>query len=605
MLMADRPPAGSGRARRHKVPVSPGWWLLLVGGLLIAGLVFRLQDRARELEMARQEEQQLRCDELARRINGSLLAARQLTLSLAALGAPAAGERSATERLLGQMMLSASDELISGMGLWYERGLFKPGPELHGPYLHRANTGGALVLTYEWSTEAYDYTRQPWYRLALANPSRQNFTEPYPDGDDVYMSSVAAMHADDGRVLGVASVDVTLSSLRAFFANGRGTRTGEIYVTTRNDRLLFHSSEDRLMAALRQRGFKGKQLLEAGPELLAGLLSAAPEAERATIAGWKVHLVAAGPGSLQELRQLDRLLSGALVAIVLLLGGALAVVYRRVRVQRRRQEALEADLQRRLAQERRMERRRRLLEAVVRRRTAELERINANKDRLMSMLAHDTRGDFMVIRSYAAMLGELAERQDKIALHEAGESLLASANHAYANFESILTWLESQSDGLECRAERLEVATLLTEACALAEPRAKLKGIPLLIAPTAVAAVSADRDMVATVLRNLLTNAIKFTAAGGRVEVRCVRREDAPGCAVFEVSDTGIGLSAAEAAALFQRKAVCSRKGTAGERGLGLGLSICQELCQRMRGRIWMESVAGRGTTVRFTLPLA
>lgn len=580
-------------------------------GLLLAVAAGVFRARARVLETERRREQQLRCDEVARRIDSSLLAARQLTLTLAALGAGTTGDRAGAELLLARMMASAPDDLIYGMGLWYERGVFfGGGSALHGPYIHRVGGGrGTPELTYEWSTEHYDYTGRPWYRQAVQGTGSQSFTDPYLDEDDVYMSSVAPMYSKGRMLLGVVTVDVTLSSIRQFFAGPEGDLLGEIFVTTRTGRLLFHSEEPRIMAGLCRGGFAGSHLLEAEPAAVERLLHGedpglGPDAHSTTLAGWAVHYRETGPGSLRDLQQLERALLLGLVAIVLLSGTALALVYWRGNMQRRRQEALEADLQRRLQVERWMDRRRRLLEAVVRRRTAELERINANKDRLMSMLAHDTRGDFMVIRSYAAMLGDLIDGKDEAALRDAAASLLASSNRAYESFEEILAWLELQSGTPGSRPEIFTAGDLLASSCALAETRAKLKRITLSSSAAGLPRVFADRGMVATVLRNLLANAIKFTGEGGHVAVRAIRSDSKPQMAIIEVADNGVGMSPAEIETLLQRRVVPSRNGTAGERGLGLGFSICQDMCERIGGEIWIESAKGRGTTVSFTLPL-
>lgn len=608
--MKAPPSVSRWKSRRGRLRFSAAWWTILIVGSLLAIATGMFRSRAKVLEGERRREQQMRCGEIARRIDSSLLAARQLTLTLAAVGSGHVGDRTGIESLLAQLLASAPDDLIYGLGLWYERGAFLGGGDaLHGPYLHRARNGGsAPVLTYEWSTERYDYTTRSWYRQAVLEAAPQSFTEPYLDADDVYMSSVGAMRAADGRLVGVATVDVTLSSLRQFFAGPEGDLLGEVFVTTRGGRLLFHSDEPRILAALRADGFTGAHLLDAEPSVVEPLLHGAaeglnPDAHSATLAGWTVHLRETGPGSLRDLQLLERALLIALIAIVILSGGGLALVYWRGDVQRRRHEALEADLQRRLQTERWMDRRRRLLEAVVRRRTAELERVNANKDRLMSMLAHDTRGDFMVIRSYAAMLGELIAGKDEAALHDAASSLLASSNRAYDSFEEILAWLELQSGALESRPEAFDVADMVASSCALAEPRAKLKSITLTSAATGLPKVFADRGMVATVLRNLLANAVKFTGEGGRVEVRAIRSAAERAVVIVEVSDNGVGMTPAEMEGLLQRRAVVSRNGTAGERGLGLGFSICQDMCQKLGGEIWIESEKGRGTTVRFTLP--
>jgi signal transduction histidine kinase len=110
----------------------------------------------------------------------------------------------------------------------------------------------------------------------------------------------------------------------------------------------------------------------------------------------------------------------------------------------------------------------------------------------------------------------------------------------------------------------------------------------------------ADRDMIDTVFRNLVSNALKFTHSGGSIEVSSTQHETEIEIAI---SDTGTGITKEDLAKLFRIDLKHTHLGTAGEQGTGLGLILCKELVEKNGGRIWVESEAGKGTTFRFTVP--
>jgi signal transduction histidine kinase len=116
--------------------------------------------------------------------------------------------------------------------------------------------------------------------------------------------------------------------------------------------------------------------------------------------------------------------------------------------------------------------------------------------------------------------------------------------------------------------------------------------------------VSADRNMLETVVRNLVGNAIKFTPRGGTITLAAAPAEQ-PDRITLSVSDSGVGMAPAAAAKLFRIETHYSTPGTEQERGSGLGLVICKDMVDRSGGRIWVESQPGEGTTMSFTIPLA
>ena len=108
--------------------------------------------------------------------------------------------------------------------------------------------------------------------------------------------------------------------------------------------------------------------------------------------------------------------------------------------------------------------------------------------------------------------------------------------------------------------------------------------------------------MINTILRNLVSNAIKFTPSGGRVEVSAVKRE---GMLVISVTDTGVGIEPERIGRIFDLSAMETTRGTSNEKGTGLGLILCKEFAEMHGGRIWVESVIGRGSVFTFSIPAA
>lgn len=175
-----------------------------------------------------------------------------------------------------------------------------------------------------------------------------------------------------------------------------------------------------------------------------------------------------------------------------------------------------------------------------------------------------------------------------------------SAEHLFALLENLLTWARSQQGRLPYRPQTLGLTGLLSLTFAFTQSLADNKQIRLIAEIPPDLSVIADLDMLGTVLRNLLTNAIKFTPTGGSVTISA---RPAAGGVEISVSDTGIGISKEKAAELFQLGAKHRQLGTAGERGTGLGLILCKEFVEFHGGTICCESVEGQGSTFRVMLP--
>lgn len=231
----------------------------------------------------------------------------------------------------------------------------------------------------------------------------------------------------------------------------------------------------------------------------------------------------------------------------------------------------------------------------------QLHELNANKDKFFSIIAHDLRSPFNALLGYTELINDQFDTLSQAKLKEYLGKLQGSAERLYALLENLLTWSRIQRGIMEYSPERIELATIAADNVALFLSNAERKQLTLANSIQSNIVVYADYAMANTVMRNLISNALKFTPTGGTVAISA--RQGAQHVEVT-LSDTGVGMDAATIAQLFRIDAQHTTIGTSGERGTGLGLLLCHDLVKKNGGEIWVESEVGKGTTFRFTLPL-
>lgn len=228
-----------------------------------------------------------------------------------------------------------------------------------------------------------------------------------------------------------------------------------------------------------------------------------------------------------------------------------------------------------------------------------LEEVNASKDTFFSIIAHDVKSPLAGFLSFAQLL-----RHVQNIGHDQFQELVThfqqSAERLLALLENLLTWAQIQRGTMAFMPQRINLQRCAASVVGLFHQNATQKNIALDNALSQDVWVDADANILETILRNLLSNALKFTPSGGRVELRAVC--DAAAVKVM-VTDTGIGLSEENAANLFLVGKRSRQTGTAGEKGTGLGLILCKEFVEKHGGKIGVESTLHHGTTVWFTLP--
>ena len=231
----------------------------------------------------------------------------------------------------------------------------------------------------------------------------------------------------------------------------------------------------------------------------------------------------------------------------------------------------------------------------------ELQQVNATKDKFFSIISHDLRSPFSALLGFSEWLKNHLAEYDQEEIQAQLEHIHTSAKQLYTLLENLLTWSRLQRGIIQYEPEYIDFKQLIEINVDMLRTKAAQKQIELTHAIREKILVFADYQMVNTILRNLLSNALKFTPSGGAVQIHAVTRG-----AMLEVavSDTGVGIPPQDVSKLFQVDLKYTKKGTDGETGTGLGLSLCQEMIAHNGGRIEVFSEVGKGTTFTFTLPI-
>jgi signal transduction histidine kinase len=248
------------------------------------------------------------------------------------------------------------------------------------------------------------------------------------------------------------------------------------------------------------------------------------------------------------------------------------------------------------------------LEQQVKDRTAEIEaqrqelaELNVSKDKFFSIISHDLRSPFNALLGFSQLLSENLDQYDRPNIETMVGKIHLSAENLYALLENLLTWSRIQRGAMEHDPENLELAEIAEDTIDLFVSKAEEKNILLKHGIPQGLMAHADYNMVTTVIRNLVSNAMKFTSDGGKIEVSARSQNET--MIEVAVADTGTGIEQEDLSKLFRIDIRYTNVGTAGERGTGLGLNLCKDLVEKNGGTIWVESEVGKGTTFRFTLP--
>ena len=225
----------------------------------------------------------------------------------------------------------------------------------------------------------------------------------------------------------------------------------------------------------------------------------------------------------------------------------------------------------------------------------------ADKDKFYSVISHDLRGPFGSIRGLIQLMNDQYENYSREEVKEYLSIIRTSSDQTYELLENLLKWSKVHSGSMIFFPTLTNIPMTIDQVLAVHSPMSEAKKIEISKDYDLVGDFVVDVNMLRTVLRNLLTNAIKFTPTQGKIVVSGAIAE---GQLVLSVIDSGNGMEADTASRLFTNVGKYSTLGTDGERGTGLGLLIAKEFVQKHKGNIFVESVYGKGSKFTVVLPV-
>ncbi|MBW7453881.1 histidine kinase N-terminal 7TM domain-containing protein [Paenibacillus sepulcri] len=229
----------------------------------------------------------------------------------------------------------------------------------------------------------------------------------------------------------------------------------------------------------------------------------------------------------------------------------------------------------------------------------QLQELNTFKDKMFNVVAHDIRDPLAVLLNLMQLMEEemqdCGESHEEI-VHEMGQQI----QKTFTLVESLLEWFQSQRGGMVFNPAVRDLARTVQMSVRFLQVRSEGKSIRILSEIPEETFVFADKEMLDLIIRNLLSNAIKFTDYGGRITLRAERAEDKM---IVSVSDTGAGVPDEQIDSLLQEAYPVPSVGTAGELGVGLGLTLCREFVRLNGGEIWFDSAPSQGSTFYFSIP--
>jgi len=228
-----------------------------------------------------------------------------------------------------------------------------------------------------------------------------------------------------------------------------------------------------------------------------------------------------------------------------------------------------------------------------------LRELNAQKDKFFSIIAHDLKNPFNAILGFSELLVEQINERNYTGIDQYATVIKQSSQRAFDLLINLLEWARAQTDTLVFDPESFNLKDLINENITILSSNANQKAITFNQDIPDEVFVFADKQMISVVLRNLISNAIKFTQKGGEINISVKKSEKE---ILISVIDNGIGIEPERIQNLFHINKSISTPGTNNEQGTGLGLILCKEFVEKHSGKIWAESKPGKGTVFYFTL---
>lgn len=230
----------------------------------------------------------------------------------------------------------------------------------------------------------------------------------------------------------------------------------------------------------------------------------------------------------------------------------------------------------------------------------QLVELNKDKDHFISILAHDLRSPFNSLLGFSILLKENIQVYSIDKIEEMVGILHGTIHRTYELLEDTLLWASIQSKKIIFKPSNADVFEVLKEVLEIVAPSAKSKNITIKNNLSNELEIFVDVYMLKAILRNIISNALKFTHKGGEIEISILHSDSET---IFSIIDNGVGIDSEILAKIFSFDAFQSTEGTANEKGTGLGLMLCKEFVDQHSGKIWINSKVNKGTKVFFTIP--
>ena len=236
---------------------------------------------------------------------------------------------------------------------------------------------------------------------------------------------------------------------------------------------------------------------------------------------------------------------------------------------------------------------------------ARLKKSNKTKDKFFSIIAHDLRSPFNAMLGFSELLATGFDEYNTEQKKNFANIIHQGLQDTFKLLENLLYWSSSQRETIDFKPETINLYLLYEGVSNLLSQSAENKSIKLINQISEKLFIEADKEMLSTIIRNLISNAIKFTKKNGTVIIKSQLIKDDNNNEFTEiiVKDNGIGISKKNQSELFEIEENISTKGTENETGTGLGLILCKEFVKRHGGKIWIESEVDKGSSFCFTIP--
>ncbi len=238
---------------------------------------------------------------------------------------------------------------------------------------------------------------------------------------------------------------------------------------------------------------------------------------------------------------------------------------------------------------------------IIEKQAKHLEEVNKTKDKFFSIIAHDLRNPFQAMLGFSDLLYSRIENIDKEELKEGIAIIRDSSKTLHSLTENLLHWATLQTGQVTPKPAVFLLQEIISKNAELYFQLSRQKDISLVVVADDTIKVDADKDMIDTVIRNLISNAIKFTKSGGKVSITTFKEGN--NCKI-EIADNGIGMSKDIISGIMNLESKAKRIGTNNETGTGLGLVLCNEMVSMNEGSLSIDSKEGKGTTFTVILPL-